>query len=141
MFILLPNNSKIKMAKDDVHKLLTQCCDNGLFMKKNDTHFFPSLSSPPPHPSPSSRPLFSLLPPPLLPPPTSFSPFSRPSPPPHLPPPSYPVRPPLCYACNGPEVMKADASSEPRTFLKIPGEGVSVCLFICLFAVPTTLAS
>ena len=27
------NNSKIKIAKEDFHHL-TQCCDNGLFMKK-----------------------------------------------------------------------------------------------------------
>ena len=48
-------------------------------------------------PSPSSRPLFSLLPPPLLPPPAPSSPSSlplcSPLPPPLLHPPSYPVRP------------------------------------------------
>ena len=48
-------------------------------------------------PSPSSRPLFSLLPPPPLPPPSPSSPSSHPLtsplPPPLLPPPSYPVRP------------------------------------------------
>ena len=53
----------------------------------------PSLSSsplPPPIPSsPSSLPLFSLLPPPLHPPPSPSSPPSRPL----FSPPSYPVRP------------------------------------------------